>query len=143
MAEARMEHPEMNKILVQRLYDEYLNTGDLDHVEELMGFDFRLHGERDLEGGIEGVKALMAPWYSAFPDLRLEVLDMIAQGNKVGVRVRVSGTQRGEFMGRPPSDKRMEFMELGMFRLEGEMIVEYWGVEDTAAMYGQLGMMPP
>lgn len=138
-----MDHPEMNKILVQRLYNEYLNTGDLDHMDELMSYDFKLHGEQDRPSGIEGAKAYLTPWYAAFPDLRLEVLDMIAQGDMVGVRVRVSGTHSGEFMGHPPSDKRMEFMELGMFKLEGEKIIEYWGVEDTAAMFRQLGIMPP
>ena len=144
MAEVRasMEHPEMNKILVRRFFDEYLSTGDLDHVDELVSYDLKQHGV-NMSDGIEGLKAYMAPWYAAFPDLRFDILDMIAQGDLVGVRVRVGGTNSGEFMGRPPSNRKVEFIELDLFELEGEKIVAHWGVADTYAMHRQLGIAPP
>lgn len=85
----------------------------------------------------------MAPWYAAFPDLRFEVLEMIAQGNLAGVRVRVSGTQDGEFRGRPPSGRKMEFEEIDLFEVEEEIILQHRSVAGTAAMLRRPGIAPP
>lgn len=53
-AAARTDHPDMNKMLVQRFFDEYLNTGDLDHLDGLVSFDLGQHGERGLPGASRG-----------------------------------------------------------------------------------------
>ena len=53
-----------------------------------------------------------------------------------------SGTHQGEFMGAPPTGKRMEVDEVSFLRVEGGKFVDFWGIEDNLKRMQQLGMQP-
>jgi steroid delta-isomerase-like uncharacterized protein len=141
MADTITDHPEENRLLVLRFYDEFLNTGDLDHADELMAFDVKQHSMLDLPDGWPAFQTSMAPWYSAFPDLNFDVQDAIAENDMVWVRSIVSGTHDGLFQGRPPTGKRFEIWQLDAYRFRNGKIVEHWDMVDLAGLFHQLGIV--
>lgn len=133
-------HPEQNKLIVRRYYDEFLNTGDLDHAGEVLGFDLRQHSTMDIPDGLEGFRSFMAPWYAAFPDLRYSIEDIYSEGNMVFVRSKVTGTNTGEFRGRSPTGRRFEVWQIDAYRVESDRIVEHWDMVDFPSLFRQVGL---
>jgi predicted ester cyclase len=80
---------------------------------------------------------------TAFPD-RTDVIEtMIAEGDRVGMIFRVSGTHQGNFYGIPPTGKKFEFLEMAMFRLADGKVTESWFMADEAGLVRQLGGKMP
>ena len=79
----------------------------------------------------------------AFPDLQNIIEDMIAEGDKVMVRLAVSGTQRGEFMGIAPTNKRVSWTSIIIYRIAGGKVTERWASTDVFGVMQQLGAIPP
>jgi predicted ester cyclase len=93
---------EDNAALVRRFYDEVINGGKLDTIDELIAPDFVEHQEfPGLEQTREGVKQFFAMWRKAFPDTHGEIELLVADGDVVAVYGTWSGTHEGEFMGMP------------------------------------------
>ena len=137
---------EENKALVLSLYEEVINTGELDRAHELLAPDFAEHEEVPVPAHLTGVDAFeefFSMLRSAFPDLRMDVKDMLAEGEKVVARIEVHGTHQGEFMSMPPSGERIEVTATDIFRLEGGKIAEHWGNFDNLGMMQQLGAISP
>ena len=79
---------------------------------------------------------------NAFPDARMDVDDLIAEGDKVAARLTMSGTQRGEFAGIPASGKSMSVTTIDIIRFKNGQVVEHWGATDSAKIMEQLGAIP-
>ncbi|HEY1357952.1 MAG TPA: ester cyclase [Thermoleophilaceae bacterium] len=127
---------------VQRFYDE-LNKGNLDIIDEVLSEDFVDHEEfPGLEPNREGVKQFFAMFRAAFPDLRMEADDMVAEGDRVVARLTARGTHQGDFMGMPPSGKAVEVAVYDMLRFEDGKVAEHWGLFDAMTMMQQLGAIP-
>jgi len=121
---------ERKKQVVRRLIDAVMNGGDLDVLDEL--YVPRL---------VQGVKRWIEPFRSSFPDVRMEIVDLIAEGDKVVGRFTCSGTHLGHWRGHAPSGLRFEKVdEVYIFEFDGERIARGWGLEDTAARMKQLGL---
>jgi predicted ester cyclase len=69
---------------------------------------------------------------------RVEVDDMIAEGDKVFVLARMTGTQRGEFLGIAATGNTIDVSICDYFRVEAGALIEHWGVMDAAGMMQQL-----
>ena len=121
-----------------------LNAGDLDGFGELLADDFVEHEELPgLEPSQEGVKQLFHLYRAAFPDLRMEVQDVLVSGDKAVARVRATGTHRGEFLGMPPTGKRVAVQLIDITRFGDDGLArEHWGVFDALALMQQLGAIP-
>ena len=90
---------EDNKAIVRRAYDA-INQNDLDALDEMVDSDITDHDPAPGQGpGLEGVKQYFSSLHTAFPDVHMDVEDMIAEGEKVVARVSVSGTHQGEILG--------------------------------------------
>jgi steroid delta-isomerase-like uncharacterized protein len=127
---------------VRRLYD-LLSSGDVDRFADLLADDFVEHEETPgLAPTKDGVKAFFRMYLAAFPDLRMNVEDVLESGDKVVARLRATGTHQGEFMGIPATGKRVDVQLIDMFRLGDGLVHEHWGVIDTLAMMQQLGVVP-
>jgi predicted ester cyclase len=97
---------EENKAVIRRLFDEVYNDQNLDVLDELVAEDVVNHAAAaEHKHGIEGFRHVIEWTYALAPDARSELIDMIAEGEKVACRVRVSGTQEGEIFGIPPTGK--------------------------------------
>lgn len=128
---------------VRRLYD-LISAGDIDGFAALMADDFVEHEELPgLASTKEGVLTFFRMWRTAFPDMRMDVQDILASGNKVVARVRFTGTHRGEFLGMPATGKRVDVQLIDIMRLGDDGLGhEHWGVMDSLAMMQQLGAVP-
>jgi len=135
---------EQNKEIFRKLVEQALTGGNMSAVDELLAPDFIEHEE--LPPGIprdrEGFKQLTSMLSSAFPDFKATIDDVIAEEDKVVARMTWSGTQKGEFMGIPPTGKRISIGVIDIVRLSGGKFVEHWGLMDQAGMMQQLGVAP-
>ncbi len=131
-----------NKALVRRFIDEIFVKGRLEAVDELLADDFVPHtwpstgdGKADLRHAMERVSKGLA-------DAQFVIEDMIAEHDRVAVRVTSRATQVGEFMGLPPSGKSYTIGEIHIFRIRDDKVVEHWHYFDQLALMRQLGAMP-
>ncbi len=128
---------------IRRLYD-LINAGDIDGFGQQLADDFV---ERAEIPGIPPTKAGVVQYFrmliAAFPDLRMDVEDVIASGNKAVARVRVTGTHKGEFIGMPPTGRSVavDLIDITRFGDDG-LAHEHWGVSDQLALLQQLGAIP-
>ncbi|MFE2107362.1 ester cyclase [Kitasatospora sp. NPDC059463] len=92
--------------------------------------------------GVQALKQVFTTLLRAFPDLRVTVEDVIAQGDKVVSRNTVTGTNLGEYLGRPPTGRAVRYDEIFVFRFADGRIAETWGVVDLLSQLRQLGVLP-
>ncbi len=138
---------EENKAVARRVYETFntaMRTGNLALLDEVLAADAVDHNPAPGQGpGLEGVKQAFGMFRAAFSDLRFEVEDMIAEGDKVVSRVNFSMKHTGEFMGIPPTNKQVTQEGIDILRIAGGKVVERWGLFDNMALMQQLGAMPP
>lgn len=127
-----------NKVLTRQFFQR-ISAGDLSAVDELVSDDYVEHEQvPGLAPGKAGTRQLFEMFHSAFDPAAVEVDDMIAEGDKVFVLARLTGTQRGEFMGVPASGNTIDVNVCDYFRVDNGALVEHWGVMDAAGMMHQL-----
>jgi predicted ester cyclase len=119
-----------HKAVVRRLVDEVLNHGDLDVLAEI--------GHPHLA---ESARAWIAPFLTSFPDVRMRVVELIAEGDTVVGRFTCSATHTGEWQGRAPTGRRFdEVAEVSIFRFRDGRIRSIWSLEDDLSRLRQLGL---
>jgi steroid delta-isomerase-like uncharacterized protein len=128
---------------VHHLY-ERVNAGDVDGFGDLLASDFVEHEEiAGLDPTKEGTKKLFGMMMAGFPDLRFDVEDMLTSGDKVVARARVTGTNKGDFMGMPATGKSVRIQAIDIMGLGNDgLLHEHWGVMDMMSMMQQLGVVP-
>ena len=127
----------------RRLY-ELINAGDIEGFAGHLADDFVEHEETPgLAPTKDGVKEFFRMQRAAFPDMRMDVEDVFASGQKAVARVKYTGTNRGDFMGMPATGKTVDVQLIDMFAFGDDGLVrEHWGVIDLMAMMQQLGVVP-
>lgn len=131
-----------NKEVVRRMFDELINQGNLAVIGELFDPDFETttqQGTMDLAG----FRAFVEGWRAAFPDLKCEVADLIAEGDNVAWSVRATGTQSGEFMGIPATGRSVDFGSLNIGTFKDGRAYRHRVLMDIGTMLEQLGVAPP
>ena len=128
---------------MRRTY-ERINAGDIDGFGELVADDFVEHqGGPGFPDTKEGTLDFFRSLLTAFPDLRMTVDDLIADGDKAMARVTLTGTHRGEFLGVPPNGTRVEVQLIDVMRFDDAgLLCEHWGVADMLSLLQQLGVVP-
>ena len=134
---------DQNKALVRQVYDEVFNTGNVEHLDKYFTADSVDHeimpGKEAPQTCQDTIKEFLSVFRKAFPDLKVKVEDMIAEGDKVMARCTLTGTQKGEFMGVPATGKTFSIQIIDILRFKDGKCVEHWGMSDDAAMMQQLG----
>jgi predicted ester cyclase len=127
-----MTEPEDSKALVRRLV-EIVNAGDLEGLEEVASGEIA-----------EAARRWIGPFRESFPDFRMEVREVIAEGDKVVGYFKCSGTHQGDWRGIPPSGKRFEDVdEVYIFRVDrGKLSSAIAVIEDNLTRMRQLGIQP-
>jgi steroid delta-isomerase-like uncharacterized protein len=128
---------------VRRFYD-LINAGDIDGFGQSLCDDFIEHEVTPgLAPGKAGVLQFFRSNRDAFPDLRMDAEDVLVDGDRVVARVRLTGTNRGSFMGMPATGKAVDVRLIDIIRFGDDGLAhEHWGVVDTLAMMQQLGVVP-
>src|SRR5215210_2605692 len=123
--------PQRNKQLVQRLV-EMVNQRDFGSIDEVAGGRIASEARR-----------WVGPFRESFPDFRMDVVDVIAEGDKVVGFFKCSGTHEGEWRGHPPTGRRFEGIdEVYAFRVEeGRLASALVVVEDNLTRLRQLGLV--
>lgn len=135
---------EENKAVTRRFIDEVLNKRNLEAVDKYISPRIVDHSlPPGSPQGIEGVKQGLAMWFGAFPDLHGTIEDLIAEGDKVVVRMTFTGTHKGESMGIAPTGKRVTSWGIEINRIVGGKYVERWEAFDMLGIMQQLGVVPP
>ena len=131
------------KALNRRFNEEVINEQNLGAIDELVAEDIVDHIPLPGQGpGRAGIADALRLFFGAFPDLRMEVVAELAEGDVVAQVVRFTGTRRGEFMGLPATGKEVSVLGSDFVRAQGGKIVEHWGFVDQGALMQQLGMGP-
>ncbi len=135
-----------NRAAFARLHDA-VNTGDMEliskTIDEIAEPDVRIRTPLPVHAtGAEALKQVWSILLQAFPDLHVTVEDVIAEGDKIVTRNTVTGTQQGDFMGRPPTGTSVAYNEIFIFRFAAGRVAETWGVVDSLSVMRQLGVIP-
>jgi steroid delta-isomerase-like uncharacterized protein len=133
---------EQNRALTRRYYEEVVNEGKLDLVEEVIAPDYVGHEPGEEIQGPAGFKRFLGMMRAAFPDLNATVEAEIAEGDKVVARYTARGSHQGELMGVEPTGKQVEVSGIEINRISGGKIVEQWNMYDAMGMMQQLGVIP-
>lgn len=128
---------EQNKILVQRFYDEILNGRKINVADEILSPDYIDHSAS--APGFGNFKTYLAMITSVFPDIKVTVEDLFADGDKVAVRLTIHGTQLGSFRGFPPTGTQATWTGIDILRISDSLITERWSERDFLNMLLQLG----
>jgi steroid delta-isomerase-like uncharacterized protein len=136
---------EENKAVIRRWIEAY-NERDLEAEADVLAPGYVAHvpgapGPLGLEG-LEAWRQFTAPFTEAFPDLRLTVEDIMAEGEMVAARVAFHGTHRGAFQGIPPTGKEVAFSSMEYNRVVEGKVEEHWVELDLLGLMQQLGAIP-
>lgn len=120
-----------NKQLVRRLVNEGINGRNLDVLDEVADGELA-----------EAARRWVGPFRESFPDFEMEIVDLIAEDDKVVGHFLCSGTHRGEWRGRPATGRRFERLdEIYIFRVEEGKLAGFTAVEDNLTRLRQLGLI--
>lgn len=132
---------EQNKNIVRR-YQEVYNSNDVDRLTEVVSDELRTPNIMPgIPSGLEGAKAAHQIMVAGFPDYHTVIEDLIAEGDKVAARIRMTGTNTGDFMGISATGQHVEFTGIYIVRIANGKIVEHWGEEDSVSLLQQLGVL--
>jgi predicted ester cyclase len=121
---------EANKAVVRRLAEEVFNGGRLEVIDEMYA-----------PALAPAAKRWITPFRASFPDVHMEIVELIAEGDSVVGRFTCSATHLGEWLGQAPTGRRFERVdEVWIFRFRDGRIVHAWSLEDTLERLRQLGL---
>ncbi len=138
---------EQNKAISRRFYAETFESGNMAYVDEVMDPNFVDHDAFNPMGNREGFKQAVIPFRAALPDIKVNVNDLIAEGDKVVIRVSIQGTHTGTLIMGPDSSlpatgKSITVTGIDIMEFANGKIVEHWGEFDQMGMMQQLGLLP-
>jgi steroid delta-isomerase-like uncharacterized protein len=134
---------EENKRIARRVPEEIATRRNFDAIREVFAEDAI---ERQTMGdarGHEEIERQLRATIGAFPDFEARVEETVAEGDVVAMRVTLSGTHEGDFMGIAPTGERMEISNMVFSRVEDGKITERWVTGDVLGALVQLGVVEP
>ena len=135
-----MRTEEKNKEIVRDLFAA-MDEGNLERVKKLLASDSKLYSPAVPDPvGVDELIQMIKDYSKAFPDNIHELHEIIAEGNKVAVRLVEHGTHKGEFGGMPATGRRIKLAAIHMGVIEDGKIKEWWLAEDALGQMQQLGM---
>jgi len=128
-----------NKVLERRLVEEVWNKHNPGAADEFVAPDvIQNNSLPGLKPGRDGYKQTLEMVFSAFPDVRLTIEDLIAEGDEVAERWTIRGTHRSDFMGVPATNRQVTVSGIDIYRYAGGKRVETWSQYDSLGMMQQL-----
>lgn len=129
---------ERNKLVARQVIDRIFMRQDDSAIDELVSDRFVAHSFGPMAPGREGLREGMRRAGAGVSEARFEIHDMIAEDDRVAVRLTSSARHTGRFMGIEPSGNRYTIDEIHIFRIRDGQMVEHWHEFDRAALLGQL-----
>src|SRR5713101_8411530 len=129
---------EENRAVVRRLF-EAVNAGNDASLDELVSPDCEIIGPAGAGRGPAVYRQVFGLLSAAFPDVHIMIE---AEGDRIIVRTRTSGTHRGVFMGIAPSNKPVSWPGVNFLQVRDGRIASSWGLQDRLAVLEHIGMFP-
>jgi predicted ester cyclase len=132
---------EANKVLLKRWFEQVWNQKSEAAIDEMFSQTGKSHGFPDADSvlvGPEGFKAIHRNFCGAFPDLHVEVDEIIAEGDRVAVRWRVSMTHLGDHLGFPATNKKAALAGSSFLIVKDNQIMDGWNHMDLGALVQKL-----
>ena len=135
---------EEHKVVFRRFVEEGPNKANVDAVDDAWHEDTVVYPPMAPEPvrGREALKEMMKGNLAVWSNVRIEIDDLIAEGDQVVALVTFSATNTGEIMGQPATGKSVSFQVAHFLRFTGNRIVEDRQVTDSLALLTQLGLAP-
>jgi predicted ester cyclase len=136
---------ERNKAVVRRIFDEIFNQGKLDVADELLTPDTAVHVPFEHPGsGPAALKKIVGSLRGGFPDIQLEIEDMLGEGDKVAVAWHSTRqTHLGPYRGLPPTRRSVHVSGIDILRFEDGRVAEFSMHLDELGAVRQMGVVPP
>ncbi len=132
---------EENKALLRRYGEEVFGKGNVTLSEEILSPDY-VHHDPGVPPGREGRIQLAEMHRAAWSDIEFTVENLIAEGDLVTFHWSCTATHTGEWMGIPPTGKRVTWSGIGIHRVQDGKMVESWDLVDHLGLMQQLGVLP-
>ena len=134
---------EKNKALTARIVQEIWNEGNLELADEIIAPDYadKVAGDGSPIGP-EGFKQAVAGIKSAFPDFTITIDDMISENDKVALVWTFQGTHKGELLGIAPTNKKVDFGGVYLYKFRDGKLLERSGKRDMFNLMKQLDVIP-
>src|SRR5437899_9618680 len=144
LSKRRFTMSEQNKNIVRRLFEEVWNKGQVSVADELFASNYTHHDSStpDLGRGPESEKKRVTLYRNAFPDLRLTIDDILAEGETVVARWSCRGTHKGDLNGIAPTGRQINISGVTITRLEKGKLAEGFVNWDALGLMQQLGVVP-
>jgi len=138
-----MQEAEGRRLTHYRIFNEVLNGRNLELLPQLCTQDYVYHGPGGLElEGIDQLRGMIEGYFTAFPDMHMEVEQRVVEGNLISTRWRVTGTHDGPLDGIEATGEKIDISGQLIMRFEGTKIAEEWEVFDELAMLKQIRSIP-
>lgn len=131
---------ERNKTLV-RSFVELYNAGAWERLDEVVARDY-VHHNNDAALSWSQFKRGAAWVRAGMPDFRLAIRDIVAEGDRVAVRLEGRGTHTGSFFGEPPTSRTVVLHVQWFALIAEDLLAEDWEVMDEWDLRRQVGAMP-
>jgi predicted ester cyclase len=133
---------EENRVLIQRLFKDVLNQGDMGPLDEIISPEHVEHAALPGQdgSGLAGVKLRLATFREAFPDMVWTLEDLVADEEKAVARWSMNATNQGAFMGVAPTGRR-NFYGLDIYCIVSGQLTEHWHEIDALGLMQQLGVI--
>jgi steroid delta-isomerase-like uncharacterized protein len=134
---------DQNREVTRRFSAEVWGEGNVALADELIAHDLVEHTPFPAPApGLEGHKQVLAMFRSAFPDLKVTVDNVIAEGDWTSLRWHGEGTHTGPLMNIPATGAKVLITGIDLLRLENGKIKERWAELDAMGLMRQLGVVP-
>jgi len=133
---------EKNKQVIREFTRIFKNEHNVDGVAHLFDSKFVHHFRTPMPAGFEGLRQVGIMMNGAFPDVVVTEEDLIASGDKVVERSSAVATHKGAMMGAPPTNKKIKWSEIHIYRLKDGKIVEHWAEIAMMELLQQVGVLP-
>lgn len=126
-----MTNIEKNKEVVIRFNKEFLEGGNVEVLNEVMDKNFvNRTAPPNVANDVAGLIRFVQLFHKGFPDMAVQILDQVAEGDLVASRKIVTGTHLGEIMGHQPTGKKITFHIMDFVRLKDGKYIDHWGCND-------------
>ena len=133
---------EKNKQVIREFTKIFKNQHDVDGVSHLFDANFVHHFRAPLPTGFEGLRQVGIMMNGAFPDVVVKEEDLVASGDRVVERSSAVATHKGSMMGEPPTNKRVAWSEIHIYRLKDGKVCEHWAEIAMMELLQQIGVLP-
>ncbi|HEX3043319.1 MAG TPA: ester cyclase [Bacillota bacterium] len=133
---------EVNKELVTRYYQEVLTNRNFQVFSAIFASGFTAHGPSGVTANLPEYLDAIKASHKAYPDLRVNIEDQIAEGDRVVTRWMAQGTHQGTYFGIPATGKEVSIAAIHIHRVENGQLAELWEQINIFGALQQLGAIP-